>query len=109
MLFVAHGFFFIVFVATVLVFLLATRKSVRLAPYRDGVILGLLLSPLGIVGPYLLFGLIVLLCQGTWPFDGIPLVDGIARVLVPSILLFAPCICPALVVLITARRKKKNA
>ena len=86
-------------VAGSLAFLLVTNYSLTLRPYRKGALVGLWVSPVGLIAPYLLFGLLVLLCHGTWPTNGIPVVDSIARLFVGFLPILGPCICPVAVVL----------
>ena len=103
-----HIMVYSVFVAAVLVYLLVSLVTGRHKQYRRPTIFGLLASPIGLVVPYLLFMLVVLAGHHSWPFDGIPIIDPIARVLVPALQLLGPLIGPPLVLFLTIRFMKKQ-
>ena len=92
-------FVYFVVVSLSLVFLQLSKGSMRFQPYRKGVLVGICASPVGFVAPYVLFGLLVLLCHGTWPVNGIPVIDAIARVFVVCLPILGPCAGPIVVVL----------
>jgi hypothetical protein len=91
--------FFVALVGVVAFLLVLTSRSARLGRYRRGLFIGLCASPVGFIAPYLLLALIMWLCHGTWPTDGIPVIDTIARIFVGFLPIAGPCIGPVIVII----------
>lgn len=108
MLMVLHMMVYCVFVAAVLIYLLVSSATGRHKQFRRSTIIGLVASPIGLVVPYLLFWLIALACNHSWPLEGIPIIDPIGRVLIPSILFLGPCVCPPLILFLAIRFRRRQ-
>jgi len=107
MLLLLHIFVYCVFVAAVLIYMLAGSASGRRKQYRRPMIIGLVASPLGLVAPYLFFILAALFCNEPWSYDGIPVVGPYLRAFFPALLWFGPCVGPPMVFFLALRFTKR--
>jgi len=99
---ILHLFIYGIMAAGLFVYLLLNYKTAAPCLWA-----GLLASPIGIIVPYLVFGAIVAGCHGSWPFEGIPVIDPVARLLVPTILLVGPIVGPPIVVYGIFKRSRR--
>jgi hypothetical protein len=108
MLMVLHIAVYCLFLVAAVIYLLTSLGSGLRMEYRRPAIIGLLVSPVGLVVPYLLFMLVAVACNHSWPFDGIPVIDPIARVLVAALLLLGPCVGPPFVLFMAIRLAQRK-
>lgn len=108
MLMVFHVAVYCLFLVAALIYLLTSLGSGPRKEYRRPAVIGLLVSPIGLVAPYLLFMLVAFACNHSWPFDGIPVIDPIARVLVVALLFLGPCVGPPFVLFMAIRLAQRK-
>ena|ERR1022692_3047656 len=108
MLIMLQLFVYCVLALILLVFLLISRKDSECIPHHRGLWIGLLASPSGLVIPYLVILLFTSTFQGTWPFEGIPIIGPIGQLLGVVFLLLGPCIGPPLAVYLALRFTRRD-